>query len=656
MDSKRTRPKPENPALLDALYGLRGRARGSGQWSPPVCLSERFLEAHPGELDRAAVRYVLTEAREILAVESGDLADLLLGRFWEGLTVEKMVEIGRPQPWQERNFQLQQRRAIERLAQILEEMERRCLNQQVGITAAPPPSPTSVVPPPPAPNHRLVFGAITLVLLAVAGGWIIVQPLAPASDLGRAATLVPPATVNPPSACGEAARVPAPATPQFLRHQGVSEFTSEAMGGLVHNNKVRALAIDKRGLWAGFFATDVDPRNGLANSNKQTWADCDTPEGTRGKDINDIAIDHQGRVWVAAEKTGVAMYDGSHWRTFTEKDGLPSSDTFGLTVDRLGHVWVCTWNGVATFDGKEWSTPFTTLNDTLASDHAHAIAFDSTGDVWVGLIRDGVSRFRHADGSWMHLTKEGGSLSGNEVRAILVRPEQGRSPESVWIATNDGGISVYEKDTWSHYTADTGLLSNSVTDLALDRYNRVWAVTSSGVAYRAGDTWITYMTLPSLSIAIGPEDCDKCPYDGDNVLVGTMRNGITHSRIPLDVAAIEVVKVDYPKVVAPGQRFVPKITIAPRPPYKLIGPPERGDFLANIDDDDTHLFGAFEHMEVKGTIQPPAAFTFSDPNLPFVAPQLPAGVPEETFTSTWRMWMFTRYVGPPIPITFTVKR
>ena len=38
------------------------------------------------------------------------------------------------------------------------------------------------------------------------------------------------------------------------------------------------------------------------------------------------------------------------------------------------------------------------------------------------------------------------------------------------------------------------------------------------------------------------------------------------------------------------------------------------------------------------------------------APALPDGVGEQSFTSSWRVWMHTRYVGPPVHITFTVRR
>jgi hypothetical protein len=61
-------------------------------------------------------------------------------------------------------------------------------------------------------------------------------------------------------------------------------------------------------------------------------------------------------------------------------------------------------------------------------------------------------------------------------------------------------------------------------------------------------------------------------------------------------------------------------------------------------------------MAVKGTIEPGQPFVFTDFDNYFIAPQLTSGEQEHTFISTWRVWMFTRYTGPPIHISFTVRR
>jgi hypothetical protein len=109
-----------------------------------------------------------------------------------------------------------------------------------------------------------------------------------------------------------------------------------------------------------------------------------------------------------------------------------------------------------------------------------------------------------------------------------------------------------------------------------------------------------------------------------------------------------------PSVVAPGERFVPEVTVVPRPPYDL--DEKRGDFLGHLDADDALRFGAWKLVPVRGTVAAGQQYTFRDPDNPFVAPELLPGEVERTVTSTWRVWSFTRYVGPPIRLTFVVRR
>lgn len=637
-------------------------------WEPP-CLVAGYLAEHAGALRDRALRQVLRDALDQLTVDSPIHGDALLAHYWEGLTVPEMMAGGRPrgpdgrhESMAESTLYLCLREARKHFTAVLWEREQQCVlaAATAGLDSAP--AVALVAEASKGAAHAagwLLVGTVGLVVAAVAWRLAPLQTPLPALATSTAAQSPPSASVSaPPSTaaqalvCGESIREEAPPTQRLLRSQGVSSFTSENTGGLSLSNWIRAVAIDRRGAWLGYFSNQSGP-NGLGQFNKKDWADCNRPEGAAGMNVNDIAIDDRARVWVAAEKVGVAMFNGSTWHRFTTADGLPSADTFSLTVDEAGAVWVGTWDGVAKYDGNEWSVPYTMNNGTLFDNHVHAVAFDSVGNIWIGHIKAGVSQYRVSDGSWVHHTEAEGHLSGDQVRAILVRPERGQHPEQVWIATADGGVSVFEKGTWIAYRAEDGLPSNDVRDLTVDRYDRLWAATSGGVSFFDDRVWRTYHTLDAYSLAIGP-DCTDCPFDTDQVLSGTRRNGLTHSRIPLDTSAVEIVDVTYPTVVAPGQSFVPEVVVAPIEPYKLRE--EKGDMLINTDEDPALLFGAYEHIAVKGVVDAGKAYIFSAPDTPFVAPELPDGVDEQTFTSTWRVWMHTRYVGPPVHITFTVRR
>ena len=180
----------------------------------------------------------------------------------------------------------------------------------------------------------------------------------------------------------------------------------------------------------------------------------------------------------------------------------------------------------------------------------------------------------------------------------------------------------------------------------------MWAATDQGVYYFDG-AWQTYHTLPAVDVAVGLT-CTDCAINDEHVWTATTATGLTHSRIPLPDQVIQVIDVRAPAVVAPGESFRPEITVSPLSPYTL--DESRGDFLSNIDADPANRFGAYPLIKVVGLVSSGEPFTFTDYDNSFVAPELGPDETERTFTSTWRVWMQTRYVGEPIRITFIVRK
>ncbi len=492
-----------------------------------------------------------------------------------------------------------------------------------------------------------------------------------------------PGLIGEGGVCGESNRVEASA-PELWRSQGVIPFNQDNTDRGILNDYVRAVTIDRRGVWIGYFATDQNPANGLGQYDGSDWADCDHSGATKGN-VNAVAVDHADRVWVATEKDGVAMFDGKAWHRFTTRDGLPSDWTYGLTVDDDNNVWVATWEGVAKFDENGWSVPYTARNGTIFDDRVHAIAFDSAGNIWVGHIDQGVSQFRSQDGTWVHHTSEKGEIGGDKIRAIGLQKAGADSPEAVWFAT-ETGLSKFEQGKWTVYRTEDGLPSNNIQAVAFDKYNRIWAATraddsgTGGVAYLDGSNWVRYNTLSTMSLAFGPS-CQDCPIDDEQVWAGTAGWGLTYSRIPYPDEAIEVSKVcfqlvrsehpepicpplievkhphvitvTYPIALAPGEKLRFEVTVVPVAGYQLRE--DRGDFLSYAGENDVNRFNAWPLIPVKGIVNPGQPFIFTDYNNPLVAPQLSGGELEKTFTSTWRVWVHTRYAGPAIRIRFIVR-
>lgn len=459
---------------------------------------------------------------------------------------------------------------------------------------------------------------------------------------------------------------------RFLPSEGVSHFTVENTKGAVRSDKVRNLAIDTRGLWIGYFP-DESHSAGVGMYNKQEWTGCAFPTLAEPPDVNAVAIAPDGRVWVGTERNGLFVQDQEGWRQITTVDGLPSDEIYGLTIDAEGNVWASTWEGIAKYDGERWSTPYNAENRTIFSDHTHAIAFTDNGQIWVGHITEGVSFCCSEDGDWVHYTAEEGNLGGNEVRSLLVRDEPDGA-QSLWIGTQDGGVTRVVNGEWTTFTVADGLPDGGAQDFALDRYGRVWVATDGGVAYYDGSRWQVYHHLPALTVAIGPT-CSECPFDDDHVWTGTVDQGLTHSRLPLpepvvDVTEIcfesdtrdrlcpnlevspsgDIVTATYPITLTANETIIPRISIAPRPPHQL--QQARGDMLVNVDTRDASAVGAFRHISVEGTIESGQPNTFVDRDNPLHGPSPTRGA--TTYTVSWRTWYYTRFVGPVIRVRFMV--
>lgn len=111
---------------------------------------------------------------------------------------------------------------------------------------------------------------------------------------------------------------------------------------------------------------------------------------------------------------------------------------------------------------------------------------------------------------------------------------------------------------------------------------------------------------------------------------------------------VEILNLEYPSQVLPGQQFRPKVTIRVNT-GQLLDVNTRGDMLRNSDG---NLFGAHPHVAVERIVNAGEQYTFSFyENTPITAPDQ-----EGTYESKWRVWANGNWVGPEINIHFLVRR
>lgn len=104
-----------------------------------------------------------------------------------------------------------------------------------------------------------------------------------------------------------------------------------------------------------------------------------------------LKVDKKGIVWAGTWGGGLARFDGSEWKNYTVKDGLPSNHVFMLYMDDNGTVWAGTSHGLAKINADNKSFTVLKRKDGLYSDNVFSMSKASDGSYWVGSF-GGVAR------------------------------------------------------------------------------------------------------------------------------------------------------------------------------------------------------------------------------------------------------------------------
>ncbi len=116
--------------------------------------------------------------------------------------------------------------------------------------------------------------------------------------------------------------------------------------------------------------------------------------GLKGKAM---AVGPRGGVYIGGS-WGAADYDGVSWQHFVREGDnafranpvLPGRDVRAIFVDSLNTTWFATDEGIATFDGRQWSKM--TASEGLASNSVWSV-FEDKESFWFGTMA-GLSRFK----------------------------------------------------------------------------------------------------------------------------------------------------------------------------------------------------------------------------------------------------------------------
>lgn len=274
--------------------------------------------------------------------------------------------------------------------------------------------------------------------------------------------------------------------PAEMLWRNVAEYVTELSCFAVADNGDLWVGRNKSGSGRGFAHFSIA---------QQRW-EYFVPPGPASNEFNGLAVDHNGLLWCASARDGIFKFDGKTWRQYTTADGLINNGIKCVTVDAQNRKWFGSeGGGLIRIDPDEKITVY--YRDYLAPAGAFSdfvvvpdVKVDEFGNIWALNTEANNGRVVAvfaANGSWYHFSVAEGILS-NSVTSLAIDWEN-----RVWVGTK-GGVSVIDyqntlavksddiiKD--NNLTTNDGLESNQIIDIAIDQDNIVWIATSAGVNY-----------------------------------------------------------------------------------------------------------------------------------------------------------------------------
>lgn len=283
--------------------------------------------------------------------------------------------------------------------------------------------------------------------------------------------------------------------------------------GLPHDT-VRALLQTRDGyLWIG-------TEGGLARFDGVrfvTFESSRTADGLRDDFVLALAEGEGGTLWVGTRAGGLASFRAGRFTTLTTGDGLPSDAVRSLYAETPDRLWVGTTRGLVLLVGGRVKARVSAA--VLPEGATRVIEGDGLGGIWVGTptglarvvegrvtqvlgVGQGLtnpsirSLLRHASGLW--IGTEGGGLGRLEDGAASVTPA--RVPRSayvralevdregsLWVATDDRGLSRLSGSQEATFGAREGLGSDAVKVVYEDREGNLWVGAEGSGLHRFRD-------------------------------------------------------------------------------------------------------------------------------------------------------------------------
>ncbi|MBC7848259.1 MAG: response regulator [Chitinophagaceae bacterium] len=274
-----------------------------------------------------------------------------------------------------------------------------------------------------------------------------------------------------------------PSTEKFITYRKDSSKRS------ISSNQVNCLVLDhQQNLWIGLQEGGMNLFNRTTNDFTVFIANKESASALQDNDIYALETDGGTGIWVGTHGGGLSHLDISSLKFKNYNTGnnrsILSDIVLSIFRDKQNHLWIGFDNGVQeynpttkTFQKLQPRSGTTKLNVGLG---VITIADDSDGNLWFGSDSEGLTIFNPKENE---LHRYGMSdlrptgLGDNSVHSIL-RDRKG----NMWLGLLNEGVNFVSKDAslFAHYTRVPGtnsLSNNRVLSIFEDSHRKIWVST-----------------------------------------------------------------------------------------------------------------------------------------------------------------------------------
>ncbi len=176
----------------------------------------------------------------------------------------------------------------------------------------------------------------------------------------------------------------------------------------------------------------------------------------------------------------ISQYQCDIWQ---KPQGLPQNSIYSITQGHNGYIWLASYEGIARFDGVEFTIYNTSNVKALRTSGALVVYEDTKKNLWFGTNNGGLTKMK--DGKFTTYTKADG-LSHDAITALVESADS-----TLWIGTR-WGLSKYKNGKFTNYYRKDGLPSNRINTLYIAKDNTLWIGTNQGICSYQNNEFTDY--------------------------------------------------------------------------------------------------------------------------------------------------------------------